>query len=294
MIESMDDAVGTLLDTLDRLGIADNTIIIFASDNGGNMYNEVDGTTATSNAPLRGGKATMYEGGVRGPAIVAYPGHVQAGSRSDEVIQSCDFYPTLLELLDVEAATGTILRRHQHRAGSCKENRSIARPSSRTSRTPPTSPIGCRHRSVSTRRLEADPHLLMAAKTDSTARSCSILREDLGEQKDLAGDSPERVQKLDQLIEAFLADTNAVVPLPNPNFDPAKYRPELEGKAELKGSGAAPKKKTSRPGKPLAGWQPGGTCTLSLDGDSLVVTSDGGDPHLSYTLPKRSSTRHSC
>ena len=44
----------------------------------------------------------MYEGGVRGPAIVAFPGHVQAGSRSDEVIQSCDFYPTLLELLDIK------------------------------------------------------------------------------------------------------------------------------------------------------------------------------------------------
>ena len=102
MIESMDDAVGTLLDTLDRLKIADNTIIIFASDNGGNMYNEVDGTTATSNAPLRGGKATMYEGGVRGPAIVVQPGTIEAGSRSDEIIQSSDFYPTLLEMLSIK------------------------------------------------------------------------------------------------------------------------------------------------------------------------------------------------
>lgn len=103
MIESMDDAVGTLLDTLDRLDITKNTIIVFASDNGGNMYNEVDGTTPTSNAPLRGGKASMYEGGVRGPAVVVYPGHVIAGSRSDEVIQSCDFYPTLLDLLEIHA-----------------------------------------------------------------------------------------------------------------------------------------------------------------------------------------------
>jgi len=63
MIESMDDAVGTLLDALDRLNIADNTIIIFTSDNGGNMYDEVDGTTPTSNAPLRGGKATTFGGG---------------------------------------------------------------------------------------------------------------------------------------------------------------------------------------------------------------------------------------
>ncbi|MDB4743967.1 sulfatase, partial [Planctomicrobium sp.] len=97
MIESMDDAVGTLLDTLDRLKIADNTIIIFASDNGGNMYNEVDGTSATSNSPLRGGKANMYEGGVRGPAIVVQPGLIPPGSQCDELIQSSDFYPTLLD-----------------------------------------------------------------------------------------------------------------------------------------------------------------------------------------------------
>ncbi|HYW79000.1 MAG TPA: sulfatase, partial [Thermoguttaceae bacterium] len=94
MVESMDDAVGTLLDTLDRLQVADHTIIVFASDNGGNMYNEVDETTPTSNLPLRGGKATMYEGGIRGPAVVVYPGVVEKASRSDTPIQSADFYPT--------------------------------------------------------------------------------------------------------------------------------------------------------------------------------------------------------
>ena len=103
MIESMDDAVGTLLDTLDRLNLSRNTIIVFASDNGGNMYNEIDGTTPTSNAPLRGGKATMWEGGVRGPAIVVYPDYVSAGTRSNEIIQSCDFYPTILQLTGIDS-----------------------------------------------------------------------------------------------------------------------------------------------------------------------------------------------
>ena len=83
MVESMDDAIGTLLDTLERLKIADHTIIIFTSDNGGNMYNEVDGTTPTSNAPLRGGKATMFEGGTRVPCIISIPGVNKPSSRND-------------------------------------------------------------------------------------------------------------------------------------------------------------------------------------------------------------------
>ena len=82
MIESMDDAVGTLLDELDRLGIADTTVVVFASDNGGNMDNLVDGNRPTSNRPLRGGKATMYKGGVRTPAIIVWPNHIRAKHRS--------------------------------------------------------------------------------------------------------------------------------------------------------------------------------------------------------------------
>ena len=149
MIESMDDAVGTLLDTLDRLGIADNTIIVFASDNGGNMYNEVDGTTATSNAPLRGGKATMYEGGVRGPGDRGLPRCRASGSRSDEVIQSSDFYPTLLEMLvdrpqgRGRPLTGSASSRHC-RVGPLESRCDLYVLSAQ----PRTSPIGCRPRSA--------------------------------------------------------------------------------------------------------------------------------------------------
>ena len=102
MIESMDDAVGALLDAIDRLKIADDTIIVFFSDNGGNMYNEVDGTTPTSNRPLRGGKASMWEGGVRVPCVIAWPGDTKPASRCDAVIQSDDFYPSLLEMLELK------------------------------------------------------------------------------------------------------------------------------------------------------------------------------------------------
>ncbi len=110
MVESMDDAVGTLLDAVDAAGFADRTIFIFTSDNGGNMYNGIREkdragkefvVEPTSNRPLRGGKATVYEGGIRVPAVIAWPHVTQPGTRSDEVIQSTDFFPTLLTGLGI-------------------------------------------------------------------------------------------------------------------------------------------------------------------------------------------------
>ena len=235
MVESMDDAVGTLLDTLDRLGIAENTIIVFASDNGGNMYNEVDGTTATSNAPLRGGKATMYEGGIRGPAVVVVPGKVLAGSRSKEIIQSCDFYPTLLELLDIVPARD--LSFDGISIAPALRGKSLARKAIFTyfPHSPGVPdwlpPSICVH--------SGDWKLIRIFHGGGAGRhryQLFNLNDDLGERKDLAADLPDKVQELDTLIENFLVETKAVVPLPNPKFDPAKYHPEREGQAELKGS----------------------------------------------------------
>ena len=102
MVESMDDAIGTLLDAVDKAGAAENTIIVFTSDNGGNMYSQVDGTVPTTNAPLRGGKACIFDGGTRVPCIVVWPGVTEPGSRCEERIQSSDFYPTLANNLGLE------------------------------------------------------------------------------------------------------------------------------------------------------------------------------------------------
>lgn len=283
MIESMDDAIGTLIDTLDRLGIADNTIVVFASDNGGNMYNEVDGTTATSNAPLRGGKANMWEGGVRGPAIVVQPGSIAADSRSDEVIQSSDFYPTLLEMLSIDAQPG------QSFDGisfvPALQGQSLTRDAIFTY-FPHSPPIPAwMPPAVS---VHQDDWKLIrifhGGENGSHRYKLFDLDEDLGERQDLSAKYPERVQAMDALIEAFLVDTNAVRPLPNEKFDPSKYHPELEGIGKLKGT-RAPSKRPAKRGKPVAGWQPEGTCTVVLSGQALVVTSTGGDPHLSYPLP---------
>ncbi|TWT85000.1 Arylsulfatase precursor [Planctomycetes bacterium CA13] len=289
MIESMDDAVGTLLDKLDEMGVANNTIIVFASDNGGNMYNEVDGTTATSNAPLRGGKATMYEGGVRGPAIVAFPGHVQAGSRSNQIIQSCDFYPSLLNLLRIEPQPA------QHFDGISFVPALKGQPLDREAIFTyfPHSPgvPDWLPPSVSVHRGDWKLIRIFHGGENGQHRwKLFNVGDDLGEQQNLASRYPERVQSMDAMIEAFLVDTQAVLPLPNPNFDPAKYDPQAEGKGRLKGSSKPAAKKPVASMKPVAGWIPAGTCELEIENGSMLINSTGGDPYLSYKLPESVST----
>ncbi|QDV44054.1 Arylsulfatase [Stieleria neptunia] len=283
MIESMDDAVGTLLDTLDRLGIADNTIIVFASDNGGNMYNEVDGTSATSNAPLRGGKATMYEGGVRGPAIVVYPGHVKAGSRSDARIQTSDYYPTLLELLEINAQPEQTFDGISITAaldGKSLDREAIFTYFPHSPRIPEWLPPAVSVHAGDWKLIR----VFFGGDGGKHDYKLFHLREDIGERNNLAKVHPERVRRLDAMIDEFLKDTGAVLPLPNPRFDPAKYDPNQIGKAALKGTGTN-QKKPRRNVKPVAGWKPGGTCELTLEQGALIVTSVGGDPYLSFTLP---------
>src|SRR5712671_5985542 len=91
MVESLDDAVGQVRRKLDELKLTDNTIVVFASDNGGRV-------PTTSNLPLRVGKGSCYEGGTRVPLIIFWPGVTKAGSVSDTPVISMDLYPTLLEM----------------------------------------------------------------------------------------------------------------------------------------------------------------------------------------------------
>ncbi len=95
MVEAMDDAVGIVLNTLDRLGLEDNTIVVFTSDNGG--VSAGDGK-ATSNLPLRGGKGRQWEGGIREPFYIKWPGSPSQGTVSHTPVIGNDFFPTLLEL----------------------------------------------------------------------------------------------------------------------------------------------------------------------------------------------------
>ena len=294
MVESMDDAVGTLLDALDRLGLAERTIVVFFSDNGGNMYNEVDGTTPTSNRPLRGGKATMFEGGVRVPCVVIWPGVVGGGTRSDATVQSSDFYPTLLEMLGLRPREGQ--RFDGISIVPALKGRPLVREAIFTyfphhPKVPDWLPPSVAVHQGDWKLIR----IFHGGEGGAHRWKLFNLREDIGEKNDLAASQPQRVKQLDALVDQFLSDTQAVVPVPNPDFDPAVYLPEDEGKPGLRG----PRRPKRPMGKPVAGWKPSRDCTLrivavrSANGPpfaepvaTLVVTCSGRDPYLSYVLPK--------
>ena len=259
MVESLDDNVGKMLDTLDRLKLNDRTIIVFYSDNGGNMYNEVDGTTPTSNVPLRGGKATMYEGGIRVPCVVVWPGVVEAGARSDVMIQSTDLYPTLLDGLELKAKPGQVfdgmsiepvLRGQADKAVAERAIFTFF----------PHSPGVPDHLPPAVAVHQGDWKLIrIFHEGDSGQHAYELynLREDLGETINLAANEPDRAGQLDAMIEAFLKETKAVVPIPNPNYQ-----------------------------KPIPGLAAMQDCKLKLEDGRLYVTSTGGDPHFQW-LPEK-------
>ncbi len=294
MVESMDDAIGTLLDTLDRLKIAERTIIIFTADNGGNMYNEVDGTTPTSNAPLRGGKATMYEGGTRVPCVVVWPGITAAGTRSAAIVQSEDYYPTLLTGLGLKPTP------EQHfdgtdilpaLSGGKLEREAVFQYFPHNPGVPEWLPPA-----VSVHRGDWKLIRIFHGGENGAHRwKLFNLGDDLGEQNDLAAKDPERVKAMDGLIEKFLADKKAVLPVPNPAFNPAAYHPEDEGKPKGK-HGAAPKgaakpkaaTNATDDGDPkLQGWKARG-CTATVKDGIVSVSRQADAPFLGISAGKLS------
>lgn len=283
MVESLDDAVGTLLDAIDRLGLADRTIIVFTSDNGGNMYSSVDGTVPTSNAPLRGGKATMFEGGVRVPCVIVWPDVTPGGSRSEAIVQSCDFFPTLLEMLELQPLPDQIF-----------DGVSIV---------PALRGQPMDHPPVVTFFPHAPPvpdwlppsvslhdgrwkliRLFHGGENGSHAWRLFDLQNDIGEKRDLTTAHPERVRRMDGQIEQFLRETQAVVPAPNPAFEPAQWDPEQIG---LPAPRNRPRgQQRSAAATPVGGWIPSRQCRLQLTASALRITSSGRDPYITLRLPE--------
>lgn len=214
LVESVDDSVGQIMQKLDELKLSDHTIIVFTSDNGGLL-------PVTNNLPLRAGKGSAYEGGVRVPMIVRWPGVTKAGSECTTPVMGMDFYPTFLEIAGlsddaVHAADGESLVPLLRQSGPLK----------RTSiywHYPHYHPGGATPYSAV---RDGDFKLILFYETGNT--KLFNLKDDIGETKDLAPQQPDVVARLRQNLETWRQSVGAQLPTANPKYDPKKEAQHLK------------------------------------------------------------------
>jgi arylsulfatase A-like enzyme len=109
MVQSVDESLGRILDRIQDLGLEENTIVLFMSDNGGLSTVAGDRAGPTTNDPLRAGKGWLYEGGIREPMVIRWPGVAEGGSVAVEPVMSTDFFPTMLAMAGVSPPEGVQL-----------------------------------------------------------------------------------------------------------------------------------------------------------------------------------------
>ncbi len=210
MIDSLDQSVGRLLDKLAERGIENNTVVFFTSDNGGLSTSE---GSPTANLPLRAGKGWHYEGGVREPLLVRWPGVTQPGSVCDEPMISTDYYPTMLEI------AGLAARPKQHVDG--ESFTALLRGGTR-----PQRPLFWHYPHYSNQggtpggAVRMGDFKLIERFEDNHTELYNV-REDAGERHDLAGSMPERVTRMREWLHRWRNEVAAAMPTPNPDFRPS-------------------------------------------------------------------------
>jgi arylsulfatase A-like enzyme len=210
MVQAMDENVGRLLIQLDQLGLTDNTIVVFTSDNGG-LSTLKRPNAPTANTPLRAGKGWCYEGGIRTPLIISAPGLTRPQSTCDFPVTSTDYYPTILQLAGIDSNPD------QHKDG--------------ISLVPQLKGVrSSKHRAL----YWHYPHYHGSTWTPGAAIRLGDwkliefyeegtfelynLRDDIGEAKDLADSHPKEAKRLLTLLHQWQKDIGAKMPKPNPSF----------------------------------------------------------------------------
>ncbi len=211
MVEAMDLAVGKVLAKLDELGLRENTLVIFTSDNGGLSTSE---GWPTSNLPLRGGKGWMYEGGIREPLLVRWPAVVKAGSVVNAPVSSPDFFPTLLEVAGAKPSPGQTLDGASLvpllKGGAAPERALFWHyPHYGNQGGAPGAAI-----------RRGDWKLIEWAE-DQRAELFN-LAQDIGETNNLAAKEPQRVTALRAELAAWQKQVGAKFSIPNSNYDATK------------------------------------------------------------------------
>jgi arylsulfatase A len=223
MVESVDESLGRVLAKLEELGLEENTIVIFFSDNGGmaasNLGNPkrvipdslLDRAYSTSNLPLRGAKGWLYEGGIREPMIVRWPSHTEAGAVCDEPVISTDFYPTILEMLglpeppDIHLDGKSIVPLLE---GNEMERGPIYWHFPHYSNHGMQSPGGA---------IRYGDYKLLEYYENGTIQLFN-LAEDIGEQNDLSESEPAKAQELREMLHKWRESINAQMMPSNPEY----------------------------------------------------------------------------
>jgi len=227
MVEAMDLAVGKVLAKLDELGLAENTLIIFTSDNGGLSTSE---GSPTSNLPLRGGKGWMYEGGIREPLVVRWPAVLKAGSVIDTPVCSPDYFATAMDVAQGKTASKVdgVSLLPLLRGGSLPERALYWHyPHYGNQGGAPGAAV-----------REGDWKLI--EWYEDGKRELFNLREDLSEKNDLASANADKVATLSAKLESWRKDVGALMPIPNPKFDATKTSGRLPGGGQSKKKKKAP------------------------------------------------------
>ena len=214
MLESVDKSVGRLMNKLDELGLAERTVVIFVSDNGGLRQTfRGTGPIVTSNAPLRNEKGTLYEGGIRVPMIVRWPGLVEKGSTCGVPVSTVDFFPTML------VAGGVMVES----AGQV-DGRSIL-PLLKGAKELPRDAIYWHyphyHHSTPAGAVRAGDYKLIESYENGRLELYN-LAQDIGEQHNLADEMPSKAAELRHKLVRWRKSINAQMPTPNPDFDGAR------------------------------------------------------------------------
>ena len=209
-VETMDHYLGQFFRALDDLGLTETTFVVFLSDNGGHPGD-------TSNLPLRGCKWTLYEGGVRVPFIIRWPGIVEPGSTCEVPVTGTDLFPTFCELagaepdpaLTLDGTSLVPLAEGQARgSGSGLALLALSLLPSSLEATKARQPCSSIRKG----------NLKLIHFYEDSRNELYDLSDDLGEQRDLSRKWPERAQELERDLFAYLESVEARLPRPAPSY----------------------------------------------------------------------------
>jgi arylsulfatase A len=208
MIEALDTSIGQMLDFLDKKDLAKNTIVVFTSDNGGEL-------NFTNNAPLRMGKGSLYEGGVRVPVIARWPGHLKPGTTNETRVSSIDFLPTFAALVGAPVPAGLDGKdlSAAFAKGETLDRGNLYWHYPHYHATKPSGSI-----------LSGDWKLIEWFETGRT--ELYNIATDPGEEKDLAAENTEKAAALLADLKKWRGEVGAQMMKENPQYDPAR---ETEG-----------------------------------------------------------------